>query len=246
VMATQSRPEIAAIHEFNHELVTILKRLGAIEVATEESNPLWARSLLRNVTWTSYRSFQRAILRKGLRHSYRAETLELMAPRTFWRESRKSIVRRFAQHLSSELEVKLTSLGRAPIVSSQRGLGLEPDESFTIAGGRWRRREPNLIIEVIDGGPESKRVAVEEQAISRMRVLRELGVFEVWLVHGESVTICANQQRRRWKRRVTSQFFPGVTSAILSKHLAGSRRVGENDSIRGLLYDVSKENGKNR
>jgi Uma2 family endonuclease len=242
-MATQSRSEIAEIHEFNHGLVKILKRLGALEVVNDESNPLWARSLLRNVTWTSYRRFLRAILRKGLRHSYRAVTLELMAPRTFWRESRKSTVRRFAQHLSSELAVKVTSLGRAPIVSSQRGIGFEPDESFTIAGGRWRRREPNLVIEVTDGGPESEALAVEEQTISRMRLMRELGISEVWLVQGEFVTICANQQRRRWKRRVTSQFFPGVTSAILSKHLAGSRRVGENDSIRGLLYDVTHEIG---
>jgi len=98
----------------------------------------------------------------------------------------------------------------------------------------------------MDGGPASKRFALEEQIISRMHLLRQLGISEVWLVQDESVTICANQQQSRWTRRIKSQFFPEATSAILTKHLARSRRVGENDAIRGLLYDVSQENRTRR
>jgi hypothetical protein len=165
-----------------------------------------------------------------------------MAPRLFWRESRKSVVRRFAQHLSSELAVNLTSLGRAPIVSLARRVGLEPDEAFAVARGRNKRAKPNLVIEVADGGPAANKQAIDERSISRMTVLRELGIAEVWLVRKESVTICSNHRRGRWQRAVSSQFFSGLTPAILSKHLARSRRVGENDAILGLLYDVSQEN----
>lgn len=234
-------PRTAEIHEFNSDLLELLNRLQGSFKTAETHRPLRIQSTIHRVSWSAYKSFLRAIDRKGLRHSYRDGTLELMAPRTFWRETRKSLVRRFAQHLSSELCVELTSLGRIPITSPSRGIGLEPDEAFAVATGSGKRVKPNLVIEVADGGPEARKVAVEEHSVSRMRLLRELGIAEVWFVRGTTVTIFTNERQCRWQRSVASRFFSCVTSALLSKHLARSRRSGENDAIRGLLYDVSHD-----
>ncbi len=233
-----ARSRTAIIHEFNAELVEFLNRFRAVE-ELDDQRPLHARSLVSYVSWSAYQAFLRAIWRKGLRHTYREGTLEIMAPRTYWRESRKSMVRRFVQHLSSELAVNLTSLGRAPLVSRSRRIGLEPDEAFAVAAGSRTRFKPNLAIEVEDERFKSNTISLDEHVVSRMRLLREIGIAEVWFVRDWTVTIFSNA-RNRWQRCDTSQFFPGVSPAILSKNLDRSRHYSANDVIRRLVYDCGR------
>lgn len=233
----------AIVHEINPALVKWFHNARLIE--SEECNgPLEVPSIIRRISWSAYQSFLGTIVCKGLRHSYRDGTLELMAPRTFWRESRKSIVRRFAQHLSCEFQIRLTSLGRVPISAPLQRIGLEPDEAFRVTLHSRTSVTPNLVIEVSDSGSNSKSAALDEHVVSRLWLLRELGIQEVWLVRGSSITILANQEKRRWHKSPDSQIFLGVSSAILSKNLARSRDSSENDAIRHLLYDVHAKMSK--
>jgi Uma2 family endonuclease len=153
---------------------------------------------------------------RRLRLTYNRGNLEIMSPSPE-HERFKKVSGRFVETMAEELNISIEPLGSTTFKRSQLS-GAEPDECFyitNIAAVRGKKRldltadpAPDLVVEI----------DVTNSSHNRLQVYADLGVAEVWIYNGESLTI---QQLSNgiYITPATSQFFGNISIPEIAKFL---------------------------
>ncbi len=246
-VAASTHASVVKLYDVTPELVDYLPAFFGSKPDREAIEPLVVPAVRENVTWYEYRAFLSATGQRSLRHSYANGVLELMSPRVFERENAKAVLRRFVQSLTLAKQQPVVSLGTATLASPSQRLGIEPDETFRFArpivgdGGLFidmdRATPPDFAVEVGCLRETDTNARVSAVTVDRLRLLARLGVREVWCVNRGSVRILHNMGQRLVAGD-RSQFFAGVTSPMLSRHLRNRFRIGENACISEFVAEA--------
>ncbi len=171
---------------------------------------------LSGISWQTYETLLEELSDRRLRLTYNRGTLEIMSPSPE-HELGKKVLGRFVETLAEESNLQLHPLGSTTFKHPQLS-GAEPDECFyinNIDAVRGKKRldltedpPPDLVIEI----------DVTSSSNNRLQVYADLGVAEVWVYDGDTLTI---KQLRgdRYLNSQTSQFFPQVPISEIADFL---------------------------
>jgi Uma2 family endonuclease len=162
---------------------------------------------LSGISWQTYETLLRELSDRRLRLTYNRGSLEIMAPSPE-HEIGKKVIGRFVETLAEETDLKIYPLGSTTFKQPDLS-GAEPDECFyirRIGAVRGKKRlnltedpAPDLVVEI----------DVTSSSQNRLQVYADLGVAEVWIYDGESLTI-QQLQNGTYLTSPTSQFFPNL------------------------------------
>jgi Uma2 family endonuclease len=162
---------------------------------------------LSGISWKTYETLLEELSDRRFRLTYNRGNLEIIAPSPEHEFSKKSIGR-FIETLAEETDLQIYPLGSTTFKRDKIS-GAEPDECFyirNIQAVRGKRRlnltedsAPDLVVEI----------DVTSSSSNRLQVYADLGIAEVWVYDGESLTI-QQLENGSYINSQTSQFFPNV------------------------------------
>ena len=176
---------------------------------------------LSGISWQTYERLLTELSDRRLRLTYKRGLLEIMSPSPE-HEFGKEMLGRFVETLAEEFEIEIYPLGSTTFKRPELS-GAEPDKCFYIRNisavqGKARLDPfedpaPDLIIEV----------DITSSSHNRLQVYADLGVAEVWIYNGQSLSI--NQlEKGQCRPGSTSQFFPGIPLLDITMFLNRSKR----------------------
>ncbi|MBO3459073.1 Uma2 family endonuclease [Aetokthonos hydrillicola Thurmond2011] len=159
---------------------------------------------LSGISWQTYETLLEELSDRRFRLTYNRSNLEIMAPSPE-HELGKEVLGRFVETLAEELEIKIYPLGSTTLKRSERS-GVEPDKCFYIRNITAVRRKRRLDL-TQDPAPDLVvEIDITNSSHNRLEVYADLGVAEVWIYNGESLTI-KQLQNDTYITSQTSQFF---------------------------------------
>jgi Uma2 family endonuclease len=174
---------------------------------------------LSGISWTTYETLLEELSDRRLRLTYNRGNLEIMAPSPE-HELNKRVLGRFIETIAEEFEVSIYPLGSTTFKQPKLS-GAEPDECFyirNIAAVQGKKRlnmkadpAPDLIVEI----------DITSSSPNRLQVYADLGVLEVWIYNGESLTI-EQLQNGTYITTQTSQFFASLSIPEIASWLQKS------------------------
>lgn len=143
--------------------------------------------LLHGVDWDFYEELLRRLDDRHVFVTYDRGDLELMSPSQD-HEVYKSLIRRFIEQLTLELNIPIMSLGSMTFRRKKLKRGLEPDECYYIQNeARVRMIEIDL---KRDPPPDlALEVEISRRLLDRVSIYAKLGVPEIWRFDGKSLRI---------------------------------------------------------
>jgi Uma2 family endonuclease len=174
---------------------------------------------LSGISWSTYETLLEELSDRRLRLTYNRGNLEIMAPYPE-HELNKRVLGRFIETIAEELDISIYPLGSTTFKQPKLS-GAEPDECFyiqNIAAVQGKKRldlaedpAPDLVLEI----------GVTSSSKNRLQVYADLGVAEVWIYNGESLTI-QQLQNGNYIASQTSQFFANLSIPEIAKWLQRS------------------------
>ena len=162
---------------------------------------------LSGISWQTYERLLDELSERHFRLTYHRGNLEIMAPSPE-HELSKKVMGRFVETLAEELNLQIHPLGSTTFKRAELS-GAEPDECFyfrNLGVIRGKKRldldkdpAPDLVIEI----------DLTSHSQNRLQVYGDLGVAEVWIYDGHSLTIM-QLQRQGYIAANVSQFFPNL------------------------------------
>lgn len=163
---------------------------------------------LSGISWNTYETLLAELNDRRFRLTYNRGNLEIMAPSPE-HELNKRVLGRFVETIAEELDVSIYPLGSTTFKQPKLS-GAEPDECFyirNIAAVQGKKRlnmaedpAPDLVLEV----------DITSSSQNRLQVYADLGVVEVWIYNGESLSI-QQLQNGTYVAAQTSQFFANLS-----------------------------------
>lgn len=195
---------------------------------------------LSGISWQTYETLRSELSDRRLRLTYNRGTLEIMAPSPE-HELSKEVLGRFVETLAEETDLQIYPLGSTTF-SRPKLSGAEPDKCFyirNISAIRGKKRldltqdpAPDLVIEI----------DVTSSSLNRLQVYADLGVAEVWIYNGESLTI-KQLQSGVYITSQTSQFFPGLPIYQIPKFLQQAETTDYIDLVKTFRRWVRSQIG---
>ncbi|MDJ1179977.1 Uma2 family endonuclease [Roseofilum sp. BLCC_M91] len=176
---------------------------------------------LSGISWKTYEHLLEELQDRRLRLTYYRGKLEILAPSPE-HELYKTVMGRFVETLAEELDINIYPLGSTTYKHPELS-GAEPDECFyirNIAAIRGRRRlkpedpPPDLVIEI----------DITSSSSDRLQVYASLGVPEVWIYDGSTLTI-QQLQNEEYIASTNSQFFLNIPIPDISRFLQQAETI---------------------
>jgi Uma2 family endonuclease len=177
---------------------------------------------LSGISWQTYETLRSELRLRRLRLTYNRGTLEIVAPSPE-HEFNKKVVGRFVETLAEELNIQIYPLGSTTLQRPELS-GAEPDECFyfrNIALVRGKKRldlatdpAPDLVIEI----------DITSSSPNRLQVYADIGVAEIWIYNGDSLTI-KHLQNGLYITSGTSQFFASLPIPEIAGFLQQAQTV---------------------
>jgi Uma2 family endonuclease len=184
---------------------------------------------LSGISWQTYESLLQELSHRHVRLTYYRGDLEIMAP-SLEHERLKKVSGRFVETIAEELEIRIEPLGSTTFKHPQLS-GAEPDECFyifNIDAVRGKKRldlaqdpAPDLVLEI----------DITSSSQTRLQVYAELGVAEVWIYDGRSLSV-QQLQGSNYIPALTSQFFPGIPVPDIAPFLQQTGTTDYLDLVR--------------
>ena len=183
---------------------------------------------LSGISWKTYENLLEELQDRRLRLTYYRGNLEILSPSPE-RELHKKVMGRFVETLAEELEINIHPLGSTTYKHPELS-GAEPDECFYIRNidairGKQRLQPsdppPDLVIEI----------DITSSSRDRLQVYASLGVPEVWIYDGNSLTI-QQLQNEEYLTSTNSQFFPSIPIPELTLFLQQAKTIDYLELIR--------------
>jgi Uma2 family endonuclease len=214
---------------------------------------------LSGISWQTYETLLKELEHRRLRLTYNRGNLEIMAPSPEHERSKKAMGR-FVETLAEELEIRIEPLGSTTFKRPELS-GAEPDECFYIRNIDAIRGKKRLDLTedpapfgfaVAHGGnPQDRAVspdlAIEIDVISssqnRLQVYADLGVAEVWIYDGRSLTI-QQLQDGNYITSQKSQFFANLPILEIAGFLQQAETMDYLELIRAFRNWVRNQLGR--
>ena len=184
---------------------------------------------LSGISWQTYETLRSELRERRLRLTYNRGTLEIMAPSPE-HELNKKVMGRFVETLAEESDIQIYPLGSTTFQRRELS-GAEPDECFyfrNIALVRGKKRldlaidpAPDLVIEI----------DITSSSPNRLQVYADLGVAEVWVYNGDSLTV-KQLQHGVYITCQTSQFFANLPIPEIARFLQQSGTIDYLELVR--------------
>lgn len=190
--------------------------------------------ILHDVSWDEYISLLEWIGDRRVHVTYDRGTLELMSP-SYEHDREKSILARFIEALTLELDLDLQSAGSTTLKNPLVRRGLEPDECY------WTRNEPLIrgkrkLDLGVDPPPDLViEVDVTRSVLDRLEIYAALGVPEVWRFHGEAIEVLLLQPGGHYETSQVSLSFPTLPMRQLSAFVMRCYTMRETDLVRSFV-----------
>jgi Uma2 family endonuclease len=198
------------------------------------------RVTLNCVSWEAYVGIGEYLRDQPIRLTYDRESLEI---RTTSREHEraKTLLARFLETLTEELEVDLTSGGSTTCRREDLERGLEPDECYWIEHEPQMRDKDSYDPETDPPPDLALEVAISRNVLNRLRIYAALGVPEVWRYDGEAIQILLPGLKGEYQKSATSRALPQVPVAELARFLALRQGWSETQLVRQFRDWVRQE-----
>ncbi len=193
---------------------------------------------LSGISWQTYETLLEELSDRRLRLTYNRGNLEIMAPSPE-HELSKEVLGRFVETLAEELAVPIYPLGSTTFKRAELS-GAEPDKCFyiyNIDAVRGKKRldlakdpAPDLVVEI----------DVTSSSYHRLQVYADLGVTEVWIYNGESLTI-KQLQNNTYITSQTSQWFPNIAIAEIAQFLQQAETIDYLELVREFRHWVKSQ-----
>lgn len=213
-------------------------------MATLAPAPAEQRLRLSDVDWPTYEMLLQRFAGRHLRITYDRGEIEIMvvSPR---HERAKTILRRFVDVLTVELNVPVVSLGNTTFRREDLERGLEPDECWYIAH-EAQMRDADEIDLTVDPPPDlAIEVEVTQSLLNRMSIYARLGVPEIWRYNGERLSFCVLGSEGQYTETDRSPTFPQITTADLMRFLNRRGQTDETQLVKDFRTWVQEQAGNN-
>lgn len=171
---------------------------------------------LSGISWQTYETLLKELRSRRFRLTYNRGTLEIVTPSPE-HELNKKVMGRFVETLAEESNIQIYPLGSTTFQRKELS-GAEPDECFyfrNIAAIRGKKRldltidpAPDLVVEI----------DITSSSPNRLQVYADLGVAEVWIYNGDSLTV-QQLQNGIYTTSQTSQFFASLQVSEIASFL---------------------------
>jgi Uma2 family endonuclease len=190
--------------------------------------------VLYDVTWRAYIRLLAAMESRRFRHTYADGVLEIMtlSPEHEWI---KKLLARFIENLSIELKVRIMSVGSTTLKRKLKERGLEPDESYFVAGygamrgvkrlNLDRHAPPDLVVEI----------DVTHKAKDRLGIYAQFGVAEIWQHDAKGVRFLKLTSDSTYRSVKRSLAFPQVSSDDIQRFLDQRTKLDEFDLVNAFI-----------
>ncbi|HEY9608133.1 Uma2 family endonuclease [Allocoleopsis sp.] len=150
---------------------------------------------LSGISWQTYHILLGELHERRLRLTYNRGILEIMAPSPE-HEIYKKLASRFVETIAEELRISIYPLGSTTFHCQDLGCGLEPDECFYIQNQSAVKGKKKIDL-TQDPPPDlAIEIDITSSATSRLEVLANIGVPEIWCYDGIFLTIHQLQNKR--------------------------------------------------
>lgn len=162
---------------------------------------------LSQISWQTYETLRSELRNRRFRLTYNRGTLEIMAPSPE-HELSKEVLGRFIETLAEETDLSIYPLGSTTLQRLELS-GVEPDKCFYIRNIALVRGKKRLDL-TVDPVPDLViEIDVTSSSANRLQVYADLGVAEVWIYNGDSLTV-KQLQNSTYIASQTSQFFANI------------------------------------
>lgn len=177
---------------------------------------------LSGISWQTYETLLKELRSRRFRLTYNRGTLEIVTPSPE-HELSKKVMGRFVETLAEESDIQIYPLGSTTFQRPELS-GAEPDECFyfrNIAAIRGKKRldltidpAPDLVIEI----------DITSSSPNRLQVYADLGVAEVWIYNGDSLTV-QQLQNGIYTTSQASQFFASLPISEIASFLQQAQTI---------------------
>ena len=195
--------------------------------------------VLENIRWSTYQGLLRDLGDRPIHLTYDQGRLEIMtlSPQ---HEIFKTILGRFIEQLTLELDIPIKSLGSTTIARKELKRGLEPDECYYIGRESLVRGKMEFNFKKDPPPDLAVEVDVTRSSVSRQRVYASLGVPEMWRYDGE-LHVLLLQANGQYVERDRSLSFPFLPMAQVEAFIHQISELDENTLIRNFRDWVRKD-----
>ena len=196
---------------------------------------------LSGISWQTYETLLKELSDRHLRLTYNRGNLEIMAPSPE-HERFKKVSGRFIETLAEELDIRIEPLGSTTFKRLELS-GAEPDECFYIDNidavrgkKRWdpdKDPAPDLVIEI----------DVTSSSQNRLQVYADLGVAEVWIYNGDTLTV-KQLVNGLYITSQTSQFFSDLSIPDIAGFLQQAETMDYLELVKMFRQWVRSQVGK--
>jgi Uma2 family endonuclease len=189
------------------------------------------RVLLRNISWQSYQSLLKDFEQQpGVRLTYDRGLLEIMMP-SDPHETYKKLLGRLIETFTEELHIEIRSLGSRTCDREDLTRGLEPDQCYYIQNEPLVRGLERIDLSQNPPPDLAIEVDITTSSIDQLAIYAALGVPEVWLYNGNTLTL---YQLQDGSYRVCdrSLSLPLLLPSEAVRFLELSQTMGETSLIR--------------
>lgn len=193
---------------------------------------------LSGISWQTYEALRSELSDRRLRLTYNRGTLEIMAPSPE-HELGKEVLGRFIETLAEETDLPIYPLGSTTLQRLELS-GAEPDKCFYIRNIALVRGKKRLDLSV-DPGPDLViEIDITSSSPNRLQVYADLGVAEVWIYNGDSITV-KQLQNGIYNTTQTSQFFLGVPIPEIAGFLQQAQTIDYLELVKAFRSWVKSQ-----
>lgn len=201
------------------------------------------RVLLKNISWNEFEQILDELGDyRGSRLAYYKGVLEIMVPLA-GHEDGKEIIGDLVKILLEELDIEFRSLGSTTFKRRDLASGVEPDACFYIQNEAVIRGKQKIDLN-FDPPPD---LAIEIDITSKSEIKKNsyqaLGVGELWIYDGRSLTINI-LQNRQYIDSNTSLIFPNLAIIdVIPRYVQQSKVEGRNAAVKAFRVWVGEQLG---
>jgi Uma2 family endonuclease len=201
------------------------------------------RVILPNISWQSYQSLIKDFEREpALRLTYDRGTLEIRMPLDP-HETYKKLLGRLVEAATEELDLEIRSLGSRTCDREDLARGLEPDQCYYIQNEALVREVEQIDLNQFPPPDLAIEIDITSSSINRFSIYATLGIPEVWLYNGQTLTILS-LQNGKYVSQDKSAALPLLKAEDILRFLALRSTMGETSLVKQFRQWVKKAQKK--
>jgi Uma2 family endonuclease len=190
------------------------------------------RVILPNISWQTYQSLIKDFEPEpSLRLTYDRSTLEIRMPLDP-HETYKKLLGRLIEVATEELDIEIRSLGSRTCDREDLARGLEPDQCYYIQNEAIVRGIAQIDLNQFPAPDLALEIDITSSSLDRLSIYAALGVPEIWLYDGQTLTILSLQKNGKYISQERSIALPFLKAEDLLRFLALKNTMGETSLVK--------------